>query len=178
MRNPRQFFIEGVDRMGKSTVIDGILNELGYYLVVHSSKPKRLRCYEAGPQPLFEYQHSAYHNLFDMVSSDVKVIFDRAHLGEMVYAPLYRGYDGSYVLEMEAAANTRNSRLVLLTTSDFSFVKDDGLSLDFSKKEEEQAVFVEAFNASTIKDKVLVDVSNGNGGYKTADQILCEVLKK
>jgi hypothetical protein len=68
--------------------------------------------------------------------------------------------------------------LVLLITSDFGFIQDDGKSFDFNKKEEEQARFIKAFNESTIKDKVLVDVSNGNGSYKSPDQILAEVLRK
>ena len=175
---PRQFIIEGVDRMGKSTLIQGIQEELGYHLVVHYEKPKKLQAYAESETPLLQYQMALYRGMFDLIDADHQIIFDRGHLGEMVYAPIYRKYNGDYVLDGERWANTRNTRLVLLTTSDFSFIQDDGLSLDFSKKEAEQDLFLKAFAKSNIKDKLVVDVSNGQGGYRSAKSILDEVLKK
>jgi hypothetical protein len=91
---------------------------------------------------------------------------------------MYRKYSGDYVYDLEKWTNTSKARLILLTTSDFSFIQDDGLSLDFSKKEEEQAKFLAAFKRSNIEDKVLIDISNGQGGYRSAESILAEVLKK
>lgn len=166
--------------MGKSTLIKGLLDTLGYHLVVHYDKPKKLQIYADLPDPLLQHQYELYAQMFDLISdpSHFRLIFDRAHLGEMVYAPMYRKYDVGYVRSLELNANTRNARLVLLTTSDFSFIQDDGLSIDFAKKEEEQARFVEAFEVSAIADKVLIDVSNGKGGYKDPTQILHEVLRK
>lgn len=178
IQQPTQFLIEGVDRLGKSTLIQGLQDALGYHLVVHYEKPKKLKAYADDEMPLLKYQEELYSNMFAMIHNDLPIIFDRAHLGEAVYAPMYRKYSGEYVFEMEKGANTSRSRLVLLTTSDFSFIKDDGLSLDFNKKEEEQALFIEAFKRSNIEDKVIIDVSNGNGSYKSAEQILAEVLKK
>lgn len=175
---PRQFLIEGVDRMGKSTLIKGLLDELGYYLVVHYDKPKKLKFYESEPDALFEYQHALYVQMFDLIENFHPVIFDRAHLGEAVYAPMYRKYDGDYVFGLEKWTHTQNARLILLTTSDFSFIQDDGLSLDFAKKEEEQAKFLAAFEKSNIKDKIIVDVCDGKGGYRSAESILAEVLRK
>lgn len=177
MRVPKQFLIEGIDRMGKGTLIEGILQTMGYHLVVHYDKPKKLTAYEDLPNALKWYQTETYHNMFKMIDADLKLILDRAHLGEMVYAPMYRKYSGDYVLEMEKEVATHNARLVLLTTSDFSFLKDDGLSLDFTKKEIEQAKFIDAFSRSTFEDKVLIDVSNGKGGYRPASEILAAVLK-
>lgn len=181
MLQPTQFIIEGVDRLGKSSLIQNIMNELGYHLVVHYDKPKKLKVYDGVPNsisPLWLYQVKTYQGMFHMINADLQVIFDRGHLGEVVYSPLYRSYTGEYVYDMELCADTSGTRLVLLTTSDFSFIQDDGLSHDFSKKEEEQAAFIKAFQASNIADKILVDVSNGAGGYKTPEQVLAEVLKK
>lgn len=175
---PLQFLIEGIDRMGKSTLIEGLQQELGYHLVVHYEKPKKLKVYQSAFDPLLEYQRELYGQMFEMIERKMPVIFDRAHLGELVYAPMYRKYDVGYVHELEERANTTSARLVLLTTSDFSFIQDDGLSIDFSRKEEEQAKFLAAFNSSKIQDKVLVDVSNGKGNYRSAESILAEVLKK
>lgn len=178
MKEPNQFIIEGVDRMGKSTLIQGIQEELGYHLQIHYEKPKKLKAYENSDSPLLNYMVELYRGMFELIDADHKVIFDRGHLGEVVYAPLYRKYSGLYVYDMEKWSHTKNARLILLTTSDFSFIQDDGLSLDFSKKEEEQDAFISAFRMSNIEDKILIDVSNGQGGYRSAESILAEVLKK
>ena len=179
MKNPTKFLIEGVDRLGKSTLIKNLQQELGYHLVIHDQKPERLRRYSDLPDPLFLYQWQTYNTMFNLIQEPFsRIIFDRAHLGELVYGPMYRKYDADYVLELESGADTSHARLVLLTTSDFSFVSDDGLSIDFSKKEQEQDHFVHAFRRSTIQDKIIVDVSNGRGGYKDESTILAEVLKK
>lgn len=179
MRMPKQFLIEGVDRMGKGTLIEGILQTMGYHVVVHLEKPRKLKVYDdCTPTPLRLYQHDVYTQMFKMIDSGIEVIFDRAHLGEMVYAPLYRKYSGNYVLDYEKDVATHDARLILLTTSDFSFIQDDGLSLDFSKKEIEQAKFIEAFSQSTIEDKVIIDVCNGKGGYRPAAEILEAALRR
>lgn len=181
MRQPKQFIIEGVDRLGKTTLIDRLLQELGYHLVVHMEKPKRLHSYEGkNYDALLKYQEEAYAQMFRLIDAHRrnKVILDRGHLGELVYGPMYRKYDARYILELEAETPTHDCRLVLLTTSDFSFIKDDGLSLDFSKKELEQAKFIDAFSQSSIKDKVIIDVCNGKGGYRPTSEILAAVLQK
>lgn len=68
----------------------------------------------------------------------------------------------------------QNTQLILLTTSDWSFIKDDGESFDFSKKEEEQNDFIAAFNKSILPKKI-IDVST-NGTYKKIDDILTEIF--
>lgn len=178
MRQPNKFIIEGVDRMGKSTLIQGLLDTLGYHLVVHYAKPQKLKAYSELNDPAFRYQWELYNEMFKLLESRSKVIFDRGHLGELVYAPLYRNYDVDYIHNFEDCTDLSDTRLVLLTTSDWSFVEDDGLSIDFDKKEEEQDRFIRAFNQSVIEDKVKVNVSAGNGKRKPLEQILTEVLKK
>ena len=107
-------------------------------------------------------------------SRNFRIIFDRAHLGEVVYSPRYRGYDGTYVFCNEQSYH--DAGLILLTTSDFSFIQDDGDSFDFDKKEEEQEDFIKAYNLSKIEKKVMVDVSE-NGGFKTIEKIYEEIVK-
>jgi thymidylate kinase len=165
--------IEGIDRTGKDTIINGLLNEYGYHQVVHFEKPKALACYgghEAGldrPTTLaaFRYQHESFTNMFRMMSSDARFIFNRAHLGECVYSPLYRNYDGNYVFDIEqdfinrGKAFPRNTLLVMLHAPDLNILKDDGQSFDASKKKEEQAMFREAYERSAIPNKIMVPVT-------------------
>lgn len=208
-----KFLIDGIDRLGKSSLIQRINDDLGYHLSIHYDKPPVLDTYyqmalalkEAGqgdhdrhPQDgytddllnltnenlaKFLYQEELNDNMFRLLTTEkLPLIFDRTHLGEMVYAPLYRGYDGNYIYDIERRflskmTNENDVRLILLTTSNFDMLVDDGLGFDFSKKEEEQKRFVDAFNKSNIKNKVIVDVHNGQGGYKTYVEVFEEAIK-
>lgn len=194
---PTKFLIDGIDRLGKSTLIDKIQQKYGYHLVIHYDKPKVLNesleiakefTTKTGNDLLNEarhlYQIHANRNMFQLMKTDIPIIFDRTHLGELVYAPLYRGYKGDYVLSMEQDfidekpyTYPDDVKLILLTTSNTEMLQDDGLSFDFSKKEEEQKMFIEAFNRSALKNKVMVDVHNGQGGYKSYDQVFFEAMK-
>jgi hypothetical protein len=213
--------IDGIDRLGKSSLIQRIQDEEGYHLVIHYDKPKALKhninvaellknssksmldnqfLYNHSDEDRDEmrrhigmsgpelarviYQQSTNFCMFELLKSPIPIIFDRTHLGEMVYSPLYRNYPGSYVFDLEKQFLAESSpkvgesvKLILLTTSNFDMLEDDGLSFDFAKKEDEQKMFIEAFNKSSLKNKVLVDVHNGNGGYKTYEEIFKEAMK-
>lgn len=179
------FIIEGIDRLGKDLLIKNLQHMLGFHFVIHYQKPERLLSYAYN---LELYQRESFVNGFEMIrgiadsSNHTKVIFNRFHLGENVYAPLYRDYDGNYVFDFEKQVLDNNPnafdrvKLVLLTTSDFSFIKDDGESFDFSKKGEEQEMFKTAFNKSLIRNKAIIDVCDGQGGFKDAFKIAEEVI--
>lgn len=202
----KNIIIEGLDRLGKSSLIDGIKNNLGYYQVIHYQKPEFLKIYkkqaikdlekcEIDPfitkedlikrDVLKLYQEASFINMFKMLSGDGNFILDRAHLGEDVYSHRYRNYNGGYVFELEKAfayqygSNFhKNTLLVLLKTSNFDFLVDDGLSHNFSKKEEEQVDFERAFKKSIIKNKIIIDVHDGNGFYSPKEKILNLVLER
>lgn len=190
-----KFLIDGIDRLGKSTLVNGIQDRLGYHLVIHYDKPKflhALQTYNVGGKiaelpkaaALQIYQEETNRYMFELMRTNVPIIFDRTHLGEMVYAPIYRGYSGDYVLKHEGSlifdrpGYAEEVRLILLTTSDFSIMKDDGGGFDWNRKEEEQAKFIQAFNKSYLTNKIIIDVADGRGGYKNPYDILEEALKR
>jgi hypothetical protein len=192
----KHIILEGIDRTGKDSLIAGLQDRLGYFLNIHYEKPKALRKYfdarsaqshlsmgQIGALALRDYQEASFVNMLHLLSGNCRTILNRAHLGEYVYSPRYRGYDGSYVFELEQAFIESSSKfrekslLVLLTTSDFSFIQDDGLSFDFTKKEEEQEDFIKAFNQSAFTNKLLIDVSNSKGGYRPYEEILEQVVE-
>ena len=181
---PSQFIIEGVDRLGKTTLVKNLLNTLGYHLVIHYSKPEKLDFYSTKfdssvlmRSPEECYQRECNANMFKIIESKANIIFDRGNLGEIVYAQAYRQYSGDYVHELERNTDTDHVRLVLLTTSNFDVCVDDGLSHNFDNKELEQARFKKAFDNSSIRDKILIDVHDGSGNFKKPEEILKEVLK-
>lgn len=207
---PFKFLIDGIDRLGKSSMIQGIQQELGYHLVIHYDKPRLLvnnlsladdiKSADMGQlDPEFTsiqhlsrenialrlYQEDANQGMFELLKTKTPMIFDRTHLGELVYAPLYRKYSGEYVYEMEKDlirakpfTHQDDIRMILLTSSNTDMLVDDGLGFDPTKKNEEQNMFLQAFSKSNIVNKVIIDVHDGIGGYRPYEEILKEALYK
>ena len=175
-----KYIICGTDRLGKSSLISNLKNKLGFHEVIHFGKPEKLQYYvDRYPSAEFHYQYNSFINAFKLLGSDVSIIFDRLHLGEYVYSPRYRGYDGSYVFDLEQEFNLEfnySVKLILLTTSDWSFIQDDGESFDFARKDEEQLDFIQAFNYSVIPNKQIINVCDGAGQFKNSIDILNEVI--
>jgi hypothetical protein len=182
------FIVEGVDRLGKTSLINELKQQFGFFQVMHFAKPEKLDYYvrhnylpayhTAANDPLKTFQYRSFENGFRLLKSpDNNLIFDRFHLGEFVYANRYRNYPGHYVFNLEYEHQVyrwNHVKLILLTTSNWSFIQDDGQSFDFFQKEAEQQDFVTAFEKSDFKHKVIIDVSNGNGGYKSTRDIFME----
>lgn len=198
---PTVFAIEGLDRTGKSTLIQGIQDKLGFYQVIHFAKPQKLKIYEdAAKKPAYQgdggiedvppehraayfYQRESFLNSMLLANSNARIIFDRWHIGEVVYSPMYRGYSGDYVYQQELNSGldkNPNVRLILLI-EDFATAKhfvDDGQSLGpIEKREEEQSRFIAAFKRSNIKDKRMVVITNSKtGGFHSKEAILEHAL--
>jgi thymidylate kinase len=181
------YAIEGLDRLGKSTLIGGLQNSLGFFNVIHFGKPQKLKAYEdasvydiARAQE-YEYQKAGFINSMLLAKSGARVIFDRWHLGEVVYAPLYRAYSGNYVFDIEKNAMMQEAnqvRLILLVEN-FNIsrhFKTDGDSFDDRRREEEQELFIDAMARSIIPDKMVICVTAPDGGFRPSRDILAEAL--
>lgn len=183
------YAIEGIDRLGKSTLIDGILNKHGYYEVIHFTKPRKLDTYQTtkpevgvpvSSLPAWHYQRASFRNSMLLARSKARLIFDRWHLGEVVYSPLYRGYSGDYVFGMEKSHELDSCyhlRLILLTENFklASHFVDDGESFDIEKREKEQELFIAAFERSIIPNKKLICVTDpATGNFRPRDWVLHE----
>lgn len=180
------FIIEGVDNVGKGTLIEGIQNRLGFHTVIKYDKPKVCEAYKGNIQ---EYQFRSFANGFGLLRAaamaNCQVIFDRFHLGEMVYSPIHRGYSGHYVLDMEKnsfkndifQSVDRNVELILLTASHPELLPDDGKSIDPKKINQEQALFNSAFSYS-IFNKRAICVQTPGGKFRPKEEILEEVIGK
>lgn len=176
-----KFLLEGIDFLGKSSLAKNIQKRLGFHQVMHCGKP----IFSSVHAYAFQYQRAAFSQLFRLLNEpNYNFIFDRAHLGECVYAPLYRHYSGEYVFELEATYNMghddRKDTTLILLTEDFSCSKhfiDDGQSFDISKRDIEQRMFVSAFEKSVIQRKKIICVTDkSTGGFRSFDDITDEVL--
>lgn len=199
-RTPSTLIIEGLDRLGKSTLIENIQRYRGAHVVVHSGKPPSFDRFNheidhrdqenefttQTNRMQANYQNEYFLNAFKTIKSNKsnKVIYDRLHLGEVVYSPLYRNIIANSVMRNEAAilggstSASSHVRLILLT-EDFSVSKhfeSDGDSFDDSKREVEQTAFISAFNKSVIYDKRIICVTAADGGFKHPLDILAQAL--
>jgi hypothetical protein len=183
MATTKKLLIEGLDRLGKDTLIRGIQDRYGYHVVLHFRKPELLQCYEAEASPQRSYQQASFATMFQLLHAPgAAIICNRAHLGECVYAPMYRGYSGDYVFGLEqqfGVGRLLDVRLVLLT-EDFARSKhfvDDGQSLGTAdKREREQSLFLAAFEKSMVADKRVVCVTDAaSGDFRSRSAILDSV---
>jgi thymidylate kinase len=187
MTTPQKFLVEGIDRVGKDHLISKLLDLLGYYHVIHYEKPKELNFYSRVPDAnaLKAYQEDSFRTMFSILrdTSAARVACNRAHLGEYVYAPMYRQYSGKYVFDLErefAVDKLLATRLILLT-EDFErsthFI-DDGRSLGGTdQRKAEQELFLEAFTLSIIADKRVISITDpSSGAFRQPDAIVQEAL--
>lgn len=181
------FIIDGIDRTGKDLLVQSIRHSLGYHEVIHFGKPEKLRIYEYFTNPLKTYQRDSFDNAMRLVKAaakaEVRLILNRSWLGEYIYAPLYRGYQGDFVFDLEREHElgaSANIRLILLL-EDFQASRhftSDGQSFDDTAREEEQDLFIEAFNRSIIADKRMIWVTDPDTGqFKSKERILEEALR-
>jgi len=173
------FIIEGLDRTGKTTLKENIRKNFTdkKLLTFHISNIKSLSNILAE-----SYNRAMYFKYFTLLEENHKTqdfIFDRFHLGEFVYSPVYRNYNGSYVFEYEQKILNSEVYLILLISSDLKILekREDGNSIsrgNFSFLEKEQNLFLEAFNLSRIKNKLIIDIKDKSAEevYKEAELFL------
>ena len=158
--------IEGTDNVGKDTqqnlIIERISN-LVFHKLHYSSLPFRK------DRDLHStYSKKMYRDMFEMMlackDKNINLIFNRSHLGETVYAPLYRGYSGDYVLDIEkdyVKTLRENLYLITLVNDPHTILKrDDGKSFYGNEEEVKAEVdgFTRAHRLSKIKNKQLINV--------------------
>ena len=172
------FFIEGPDRCGKSTQIKRLMSRLAREDIYEEKiKPIQWLHFSAirnvSPQEQKNLFKATFKHMFKLLAQPMPAhwILDRTHLGDYVYAPMYRNdYDTDYVFELERTALSTIASpclLILLYDSSFENLKrDDGDSLnaniDLEKAKEEVLRFKDAWARSGIKAKIMVDIKDKN----------------
>lgn len=176
--------IEGLDRVGKDTLIQNLCNTAQNYMVRHFSKPIG----ETNEEKI-EYQKSDFHSEFILSLTRESIhkypndlyIWNRAHIGEYVYGRMYRDYDPSWIFDLETKMDFDKDDsiylILLYADADFLIQREDGESLSDKLEDRIQEInlFKEAIDKSHIKNKLIIKVNEGNN-YKPKDDILNEVL--
>ena len=174
--------IEGTDNVGKDTVINQLLNKYKDVKVYHCEKPKSKDAIEAAKEQYNSFLSLAKESAKNNYSN---VIHNRSWYGEYVYGVKYRNNDENEVkesiLEFEKIIlnNIDDVCLIMLLSdnSDFLVKNDDGLSISKAKKElieDETKRFEEIFQFSTIPNKCIVYVNDGEN-WKPKEEIISKI---
>lgn len=166
--------LEGLDNTGKTTQINNIREEFNssFFLTFHLSNIKTKKWTKESYKGYFK---NLYVEYFELIESDeYDLLFDRFHLGEFVYSPIYRNYSGDYVFQLEEIIENKNNvyLIVLIDEVKNLLKREDGKShsIKIEDKQKEIDLFIEAFNKSKIKNKLLINI---NG--KTEQEVFKEI---
>lgn len=177
--------LEGVDNVGKDTLIENFIRERKNIIVRHFSDPKgrtneeRIEYQRA--DFLYEFRKQRLREIMRKTPSDV-YIWNRSHIGEWVYGKIYRDYDPEWIFNMERVFGFNDDPsifLVLLEAeAEFSLKNDDGLSFtsNLEKRKYEMQRFREAFERSGIINKKIINVTKNVTQFKKEQDIHGELL--
>lgn len=180
--------IEGTDNTGKDTVIANIIRKYPCVKIYHCCKPKGCTPEECQQEQFDLFTALAVHNISDHTNSDISAtIHNRSWYGEYVYGCMYRGNLETWVKDMilreeqllKLGIGDDDIFLITLLSdnADFLVRNDDGLSISEAKKErieEETKRFVEIHNFSTLKNKHIVWVNEGDH-FRSREDIWNEI---
>lgn len=159
------YVIMGIDRIGKNTFISTCLPD---HEEIHLSKPPK-------NVDALMWTKAEYAEYFiDLKNSDNKV-YNRGHIDEFVYGPIYRNVPTYWLklYEQEFAEELDNTCFVLLLSENFDVMQDDGESLDYNRRQEEQELFEKHFNESPFKNKIKIYTIDKNG-YRNKEDIMVD----
>ena len=171
--------IDGPDNTGKDTqiaLLQPFLIDKPLH-ILHYSNIKGIK----GKSKQKKYSKKMYRDMFSFaeVFPDSHFIFNRSHIGENVYAPMYRGYSGSYIFKIEKefvnADFWKDVHLITFYDEPDNIIKrDDGksFSIEVDKKYEEIDRFIKTTERSRIPHKIIININN-----KSIEDVHKEIIK-
>lgn len=171
---PLHFLFEGIDGVGKDTIINELIAILGYRAVIHMSKPKPCVVYNFD---LKQYQYTSFIHLMNLLNQKTPLIFNRSHIGEMVYAK-YRNSSGEWIYDLEHNIEDINSSvIILLLARNENLLRNDGESFNYDARMQEQNEFIQACKRSKLH-VIEQYVHDENGNWIDVHCIAFDILKK
>lgn len=187
----KHIVIEGLDRLGKDTLIKGLCEYYHYDNITlrHFSKPPK-----DVDDPWFFQKHAFLnegHLVLNLQETDNNpnqyyetiIIWNRGIHGEYCFGTLYRNLDKllikNFILNYENIfLSHQNTYLINLYASPhFCATHEDGKSLGtkIEDKKNQLDLFEEVFDISTITNKIRIPVEEGNM-FRPKEDILNDVI--
>lgn len=160
------FIVVGSDGSGKTTLVEQ-LYRLTRYKTKHFSAPKS---YEEAKNDYFTFA----------ITNEENYICDRFYEGEVIFAPLYRGYTADYFDKLEEVLKEKYNVILILAYAPFNVIEKRLFERgeEFVKQEHFQYCYdkvVDFFNSSTLP-KMIVD-TNQASPYHCAVTIISNFYK-
>jgi len=193
----KHIIIEGGDRLGKSTLLANICDYLNYdnLTIRHFGKPPK----ELSPKESLDFQFDVFYKeilFLEHVKEEIDgdewgyypntMIWNRSHLGEYVYAQMFRGISKKEIKQKIKIYEERNlehfglnTYLITLTASPHFFLsKEDGdsFSQNLEQKTRELELFKEAHDNSLIPNKKFIKV-DFEGRFRSKQAIFDSVIE-
>jgi len=165
------YIFEGMDNCLKDTLI-----QLFRYTLPPQTQILKYNSPPAGISNVEHWQQAHFKDMFELLeinlnNSSRNLILNRAHLGEYVYSPIYRGYEGEWIFDLEknffdsSDFYQSNIKLFVFYDSDNSKLRmrEDGNSFSVNDDEnlnKERSRFLKSFQKSMISHKKLFDLSD------------------
>lgn len=179
--------IEGTDRTGKDTLVKGLTE---YFAGMETAVMIKHWGFPIGRtnEEKNAYQKESFRAEFGRFNSlrgseNMAVIWNRAHLGEMVYGPLYRQSDPKcWIIGLEEEFRFDKDPEIFLiyikADPEFLINHDDGKSFsnELVNKQMELRLFREAYESSKIMNKLMIKV-NEKDEYIEPKRILDEAIR-
>lgn len=158
------FVVMGIDRIGKDTFIEKCLTDFNL-TEIHLSKPP------AGVDSLM-FTKAEYADYFKRLQKEDGLVYNRGHIDEHVYGPIYRKQNTYWlsIYEQEFVEDLNNTCFILLLSKNLEVMEDDGNSLDYSRRKEEQDLFIKYFDESRVKNKLKI-YTIAETGYRDISDI-------
>lgn len=167
------YVVMGIDRVGKNTFVDKVLRDLDPDIQeIHLSKPPE------NVDPLM-FTKAEYSEYFMKLKDNDHLVYNRGHIDEFVYGPLYREQDTYWlkIFEQEMSDSMDRTVFILLVSDNVNVMEDDGNSLDYSRRQEEQDLFIRNFQESPMKNKVIIRTIDRNG-YRLVSSIKEDLVRE
>lgn len=189
---------EGADNLGKSTIINKIVNsfkETNDITLIHCTGP-----HPAEGEDPFEYQKNSFREKVIKIntiggteqvlktSSKNIVILDRAWYGEYVYGQIYRNAEPEKIIDMIKLCNQMLYSpcvVIHLTASpEFVLAHDDNKSISstldnrLEKISTEISLFKECFEKINYENFIEVNVEGEDMNYRNIEDIYNEIFNK
>ena len=171
-------FVEGLDNCGKTTLIKQLRSE-----VLTDPKTISIHCVSPpkGSDQTWSIDHyeSILKTVSELDNNGWDIIFDRSHIGEDVWGPLFRGTSADYIYELEQKFLSNSETYLIYIHDDASGVisRDDNMSLSTNEEKlsEVNRAFLNAYNKSHAKYKMTYHI--GKQGFSNLFETVKEFLQ-
>lgn len=147
----KNLMFEGVDCVGKTSIIKEFNNKFPEYGIIKMSAPNSKM-----------YAIRQYTAMAERLKVEQGLILDRGFISELVYAPIYRSYQANYIYTL--INKIVESTILVYVTADEEVIKER-FDNKFIKLKDISIIknsFIEEFSKTKIKDKIYIDTTSMN----------------